>query len=208
MEDRFVVFLTMTVTRNAKRIKNAAIVLGILFMSGFFVYSLVEYRRSGIARDGVVACANGHCLWSAHRHIYIPIQICDRAYHLTRFTGPLSGAHTHGEESVIHWHDTVRFDPEKKSFLQPSPFVLRTSLENQGIQPDTDMFFGKRDGDECDGKRSTWKTFLNGAPLTDWLNYEWRDRDIIFFVFDSRTAEEVEEELRENPLRFPPVGEG
>lgn len=188
--------------------KKIFVLIGLAIFAAFLVYSVKEYLQSGIAEQGVVTCDNGQCFWSAHIHVFVPIQICGEDYLLTKFKGPLSDVHTHGEENVIHWHDKLRYDPKNKDFLEPSPFVLRTTLENQGIKLDADTLFDKKNGDLCNGKRSTWKVFLNGKHLSDWLNYEWRDRDIILFIFDARTAEEIEKELRQNPIEFPSLGEG
>ncbi len=188
--------------------KKILVLIALAMVAVFAAYSVKEYRESGIAKDGVVACANSQCFWSAHIHVYIPIQMCGKGYPLAKFKGPLDDVHTHGEENVIHWHQKLLYDPENKDFLEPSPFVLRMTLENQGILLEADKFLGKKDGDLCDGKESTWKVFLNGTHLSGWLSYEWKDRDIVLFVFDARAAEEIEKELRQNPIQFPSIGEG
>lgn len=189
-------------------LKKIVIVIGLVILIGFLAYSIKEYRQSGIAEQGVITCSKGKCTWSAHIHVFVPIQICGKDYPLTKFKGLLADVHAHGEENVIHWHNKLLYDPENKAFLEPSPFVLRTTLEKQGILPEADKFLGKKDGDLCDGKKSAWKVFINSKHLSDWLNYEWKDRDIVFFVFDERTAEEIEKELRQNPIKFPSIGEG
>ncbi len=204
--------------QNKKFIKNLLIALGTLLMVGFLVYSLIKYQQSGIAEDGVVTCANGKCFWSAHLHVNIPIQICGEEYILSKFKGPLSDAHSHGDENVIHWHDKVPFDAEKKQFLESSPFALNLIFKTLELPITDESLLGKKDGDLCRGSASTWKVFVNGVlhpestvvstPVDDWRNYEWRDRDTILFVFDARTVEEVETELRQNPIKFPSVGEG
>ncbi len=184
------------------------IIFGLVALIGFFAYSLLEYRKSGIAEAGVVTCANGQCFWSAHIHVAMPVQICGEKYSLEKFEGPLADIHTHGEENLIHWHSKLLYDPENKVFFEPSPFVLQATLKSQGIQLEGDKILGKMDGDLCDGKTSNWKVFINGAYLSVWRNYEWRDHDIILFVFDARSTEEVASELRQNPIKFPSMGEG
>ncbi len=204
--------------QNKKFIKNLLIIFGLVALFGFFAYSLIEYQRSGIAQDGVIACANGKCFWSAHIHVYIPVQICGEKYVLSKFAGPLTGPHTHGGENVIHWHDKVLFDKEKKQLLESSPFALSLIIKAFEL-PITDplrrssseageSLLGKKDGDMCHNTASIWKVFVNGVFLSDWRNYEWRDRDIVLFVFDARTVEAVEGELRQNSIKFPSVGEG
>ncbi len=194
--------------QNKKLIKNLLIVLVALAVVGFLAYSLIEYRRSGIAQDGVITCANGQCFWSAHIHVDIPIQICGEKYVLPKFKGSLADHHTHGDENIIHWHDKIAFDAEKKQFLGPTPFALNLIFKTLELSITDERLLGKKDGDLCSGLASTWKVFVNGAFFADWRSYEWKDRDIVLFVFDARTAGEVEKELRQNPIKFPPLGEG
>ncbi len=194
--------------QNKKLVKNLLIVLVSLVLVGFLAYSLIEYRKSGIAESGVVTCVGEKCFWSAHIHIYIPIQICDEKYVLSKFKGPLVGDHTHGDENIIHWHDKIAFDAEKKQFSEPTPFALNLIFKTPKLPITEESLLGKKDGDMCRGLAATWKVFVNGVLHPDWRNYEWRDKDIVLFVFDERAVEEVEKELRQNPIQFPPVGEG
>ncbi len=188
--------------------KNLVIVLGLLALIGFFTYSLIEYRKSGIAEDGIITCENGICFWSAHIHVNIPIQICGEQYILPKFKGALIDFHTHGNENIIHWHDKILFDAEKKQFLEPSPFANNLIFENLGLPITTDILLDKKDGDLCNGVVGTWKVFVNGVLDVNWRNYEWKDKDIVNFIFDQRSVEEVLKELRQNPLIFPNVGSG
>ncbi len=189
-------------------LKNVLGIFGLLALVGFFAYSVVQYRKSGIEQSGVVACVNEECFWSAHIHVNVPIQICGEKYSLSKFKGPLADSHTHGDENIIHWHDKILFDAEKKQFLESSPFALNLIFKTHELPITDESLLGKKDGDLCRGSASTWKVFVNEVLHPDWRNYEWKDRDIIVFVFDARTAEEIEKELRQNPIKFPPVGEG
>ena len=194
--------------QHKKLMKNLLIVLLLLALVGFLAYSLIEYQRSGIAQDGVVTCANEKCFWSAHIHTDIPIQMCSEKYILPKFKGPLADGHTHGDENIIHWHDKLAFDAGKKQFSEPTPFALNLIFKTLGLPIMEESLLGRKDGDTCHGLVATWKVFVNGVLRPDWRNYEWRDKDIILFVFDERTVEEVEKELSQNPITFPPVGEG
>ncbi|OGI95700.1 hypothetical protein A2917_00035 [Candidatus Nomurabacteria bacterium RIFCSPLOWO2_01_FULL_42_17] len=197
--------------QNKKLIKNLLITLFLLGLLAFLIYSFIEYQKSGIAKDGVVTCVNEQCFWSAHIHLNVPIQICGEEYALPKFKGSLADHHTHGDENVIHWHDKVAFDAEKKQFSGPTPFVLDLIFKNLGLPITDESLLNKKDGDACHGFISTWKVFINGvlhSGHSDWRNYEWKDRDIIMFIFDEREAEEVEAELRQKPITFPNVGEG
>ena len=198
----------MRMVQNKESVKKLLITLGLLALVGFLAYSLIEYQRSGIAKDGVVTCANGQCFWSAHIHIDIPIQICGEKYVLPKFKGPLANHHTHGDENIIHWHDKTPFDAEKKQFSEPTPFALNLIFKALELPITEESLLNKKDGDRCRGSAATWKVFVNGALRPDWRNYEWKDRDIVLFVFDEQTMEEIEKELRQNPIKFPPVGEG
>lgn len=194
--------------QNRKFIKNLLIALGSLILVGLLVYSLIEYQRSGIAQDGVITCANGQCFWSAHIHLDIPIQICGEEYVLPKFKGPLSGLHTHGDENIIHWHNKIAFDAEKKQFLEPTPFAFNLIFKTLELPLSDEGLLGKKDGNLCRNSAASWKVLVNGVFFADWRNYEWKDHDIILFVFDARMVEEIEKELRQNPLKFPPIGEG
>ncbi|TSC77933.1 MAG: hypothetical protein G01um101424_67 [Parcubacteria group bacterium Gr01-1014_24] len=191
-----------------KNYKNLLIVLISLGIIIFLAYSLLEYRKSGIAEEGLVTCADEQCFWSSHIHIYAPIQICGEKYALPKFKGPLSGLHTHADENIIHWHDKVIFDAEKKQPSEPTPFALNLIFKTLELPITEENLLNKKNGDMCRNSASTWKIFVNVMPYPDWRNYEWRDQDIIFFVFDERTVEDVEKELRQNPIKFPALGEG
>lgn len=206
--------------QNKKLIKNLLCILGLLAVVGFLAYSLIEYQRSGIVQDGVVTCASGpaptrdeptrdgQCFWSAHTHVDIPIQICGEKYVLPKFKGSLKDHHSHGDENIIHWHDKIAFDAEKKQFLEPTPFALNLIFKTLKLPIADESLLGKKDGDLCRGSMATWKVFVNGVPRPDWRSYEWKDRDSVLFVFDERTEEEVGKAIRQNPLKFPPIGEG
>jgi len=194
--------------QNKKFIKNLFIVLISLALVGFLAYSLIEYKRSGIAQDGVLTCANEQCFWSAHIHINVPIQICNEKYVLPKFKGPLADDHTHGDENIIHWHDKIPFDAEKRQFSEPTPFTLNLIFKTLELPITEESLLNKKDGDKCRSLAAAWKVFVNGVLRPDWGNYEWKDKDIVLFVFDERSVEEVEKELRQNPIKFPPVGEG
>ncbi len=188
-------------------LKNLLIIFGLLALVGFFAYSVVQYRKSGIEQSGVVACVNEECFWSAHIHVNVPIQICGQKYILPKFKGPLSGLHAHGDENIIHWHDKIAFNAKERKFLEPTSFALNLIFKTPELQIADDSLLNKKDGDLCRGAPSAWKVFVNETETSDWRNYEWKDRDIVLFIFDERGAEEIKEELRQNPLEFPSVAE-
>ncbi len=184
-------------------------IISLAALLGFLFYSVVQYRQSGIIEKGIVACEEEKCFWSAHIHIYIPVEICGEKYSLSRFEGPLATNHTHGEENVIHWHDRLKVDPVTKQFLEPNPFLLSRTLETLQIPLTEISILNKKDGDTCpDGSIGIWKVFINGIFSTDWRNHEWQDKDIVFFIFNARMVEEVEAELLEKPQVFPGLGAG
>lgn len=191
-----------------KSVKSVLIALVLLVVAGFLAYSLIQYKKSGIAKDGIVSCVNEQCFWSAHIHIDVPIQICGENYVLPKFKGPLTDDHTHGDENIIHWHDKIAFDADKKQFLEPAPFTLNLIFKALELPITDEGMLGKKDGDLCRGIASIWKVIVNGALNPNWRTYEWKDHDIVLFVFDARTAEEIEQELRQSPIEFPPLGEG
>ncbi len=196
-------------TRQHKFIIRIVIIVGFLALLGFLIYSVRQYRQSGIAESGIVTCEGEKCFWNAHIHVYLPIEICGQEYPLSKFQGPLAKHHTHGEENIIHWHDRLKFDPATKQFLEPSPFLLSRTLETLQIPVSETTLLDKKDGDSClDGSSGAWKVFVNGAFQADWRNYEWQDRDIALFIFDARIIEEIEAELRDKPKVFPKLGAG
>lgn len=194
--------------KNIKIIKNILWATLILALLGFLVYSFNVYKKSGIEENGVVTCLGEQCFWSAHIHLDMPMNICGVEQSLTKFKGALTKMHSHSDETVVHWHDKIIFDPKESKFLEPSPFKISTIFANLEIPIGNNTLLNKKNGDLCNGKPSSWKVFINGTHTTNWQDYEWKDGDIIFFLFDSRTEEEVEEDLKVNPLEFSPVGEG
>ncbi len=195
-------------TLHNKYIKNILIVIVAVALIGFLAYSVVEYRRSGIAERGVVTCSEGQCFWSAHIHLDMPIEICGKKHLLPKFRGPLNDMHTHGDDNIIHWHDKIAFEPANKQFLESNPFELGLIFKTLELPLVDDMLLGKKDGDLCGGFASTWKVFINGTSNPNWRSYEWKDHDIAYFVFDARIIEELEKEFRQKPLIFSPIGEG
>ncbi|RJQ28808.1 hypothetical protein C4571_02845 [Candidatus Parcubacteria bacterium] len=184
-------------------------IIGVALVVGFLVYSVVEYKKSGIAEGGVVTCGNNQCFWSAHIHAYVPVTICGESYSFPKFKGALAEFHTHGEENVVHWHDKIPYDQKTKKFLESAPFALTVIFKNLDLPVDEKGLFRRENGAACeDGRNGVWKVFVNGAYYPDWRNYEWKDRDVIFFSFGPEGAEEVGRLLKENPLRFPFLGEG
>ncbi len=188
--------------------KKLLISIGLIALIVFFSYSLVEYKRSGITEQGIVTCSNGQCFWSAHIHVDAPIQICGEKYSMPKFKGPLNSQHTHGDDNLIHWHDKRAFDAEKKQFLDPTPFTLELIFKTLDLPITDESLLSKKDGDMCGDSPAGWKIFVNGRSYLNWRSYEWKDRDIVHFIFDARSVQEVEEELGRNPMKFPNIGEG
>lgn len=197
--------------QNKKFVKNFFLILFLAGLVSFLAYSIFEYKRSDIEQEGVVTCVDNECFWSAHIHLYIPIQICGKEYSLSKFKGPLSGRHTHGDENIIHWHDKVAFDADKNQFLGPNPFALELIFQTLGLSITDNSLLGKDNGDTCEGfsdstnssQAAIWKVFVNGVLYPNWRNYEWKDLDIVHFFFDERTAEEVTKEISQDKLKFP-----
>ena len=188
---------------------RVVLLLGMLLLGGFLLYSVVLVKRTGVTKGGLVTCADGRCFLTMHVHALVRVEVCGQAVALPSFKGPLSGAHTHSEKNVVHWHDKLEIDPETKAPLDPSPLALGVAFENLGIPLSETRLGDKANGDPCpDGLPGTLAVFVNGESLEDAPAYVWSDRDIIDLMFDARTVEEAQQAVRERPRAFPPLGEG
>ncbi len=200
-----------------KIIKNTLIISCFIAVISFFIYSFIQYKKTDIEEKGLIVCANENtntnsdtnssekCFWNAHIHTYIPIKICDTSYSLSKFKGPLNKIHAHGDENVIHFHNKIPFDKKTNKFLE-TPLKLKNIFKDLELPFSTNSLLGKKDGELCGNVIANWKFFVNGVSQSDWENYEWKDRDIIFFVFSSQSKENIEQEINNNPLKFPSFG--
>lgn len=176
--------------------------LGIVAVILFFIYSIYSYKKIELAVDGFLTCAQGRCFWTNHIHTLVLINVCGQTRNLPKFKGPLNAAHTHAEDNVIHWHDKLEVFPDTKEFFDPKPLTLRSAFTNLDISLN-------KDGEKCpDGSIGTLKMFVNGNVETKFDEYKWNDQDIINIIFDSRSLEQVEEDLKNKPINFPRLGEG
>ncbi len=194
----------------ARRIKELLIFTIIAAVSVVVGYSLLITISSGALKSGVVTCLeDGRCFWTAHIHTYIAAEACGEEKLLPAEVGPLAKVHTHEEQNVLHWHDRLAYDLQKKEILDTKPLALGSSFDDVGISFDKGNAFGLKDGDKCpDGNGGQWKMFVNGKQTDKFRDYIWQDKDVIILIFDGRSPSEIEENLRKNPVNFPTLGRG
>lgn len=184
-------------------------VIILILIIGFFTYSIYSFKKIELNVDGFLTCAQGRCFWTDHIHTLVLINICGTEINLSKFEGPLSEAHTHPEDNVIHWHDKLEINPDTKEFLDPTPLTLSAALQNLDISFSAQQIADKKNGDACpDGTLGNLKMLVNGVSNQDFDKYKWKDKDIIYIIFDSRSLEQVEQDQKNKPINFPRLGEG
>lgn len=173
-------------------------------------YSLYVTKTSGAAERGVIVCPEeNNCVWTAHVHSYVPVEICGEDKRLPIEKGSLQGPHTHEEKNIIHWHDRLPYDKQNSKILDATPLTLEAFFDAINISFSPDKILDKNIEDACpDGTKGTLKMFVNGKESKQFTNYVWKDKDVILLVFDSRTPEEIEKGLAQNPITFPTLGRG
>lgn len=159
---------------------------------------------------GTFTCLNdGTCIWTAHIHAYFPIMICGEEYRLPIEHGPLDDPHSHEEKNIVHWHDKLPYDPETQSILDTKPLTVGAFFDSIDVNFSENQIAQKRNGDQCaKGESGAVKMFVNGKHNNQFRDYIWRDKDVILIIFDDRSIETIEEELRNNPITFPKLGLG
>lgn len=188
-----------------KVIPFLAVLTGVVFL----IYSVLEYRKTGVAERGLVTCVGEQCYWTAHIHALVRINVCGQEISLPKLVGPLSGVHTHTEENILHWHDRLLIDPVSRKPIDPWVLTIGSGLDILSITMATDGIMEEKNGDLCpDGKEGTLKFFVNGVPYFPDPHYVWEDRDIIDIVFDGRTPAEAAEYIKTLPTEFPSLTNG
>lgn len=193
-----------------KKIKATIISIVIIFALAGIVYSLYV-TLSQDPSLGIVTCtAQDQCFWTAHIHAYVPIEICGKDYRLPIELGSLSGPHTHEEKNIIHWHDKLPYDNDKKIITDIEPLTLGAFFDELDLDFSENSLINKTNGTACaNGEIGTLKMFINGVPVIDqFRDYIWKDRDVVNLFFDSRTSAEIEAELKAKPVEFPKLGRG
>lgn len=190
-----------------RRPKRGAIGALLALVAAGLGYSLSLTLKSGAQSRGVVTCiSDTQCFWTAHIHAFIPIELCGERFALPIETGSLQGPHTHEERNIVHWHDRLPYDRTAKTLPETRPLTLGAFFDELEIPFGDRNIAGKTNGDRCNDTTATLKMFVNGTANTDYRNYVWKNKDVIFLAFDSRSAQTIEEELRVRPLTFPILG--
>ena len=193
-----------------KKYKLGIIWFLILLALGGLIYSLIFTEKQNPS-NGIVTCpkSDGICVWTAHIHAYMPINICGEYFRLPTEVGALNMPHTHEEKNLAHWHDQLPYDMDTKSVKNVEHLLVKSFFDEIKIPFSEDRIANKKNGDLCpNGKPSTFRAFLNGLEKKDFPNYLWRDHDVIYFEFSDRKTSEIEKELKDNPISFPILGRG
>lgn len=188
---------------------RALVLLLALVLGGFLLYSVARFRQTGVQRTGLTTCVEGRCFLTMHIHALVRAEVCGQPLTLPSFKGPLSGAHTHSEKNVLHWHDKLEVDPESREPRDLSPLALGAVFQNLAIPLSETRLRDKENGDACpDSGSGTLKLFVNGEPQENIPGTVWKDRDIVDLILDARTVEEAQQAVEERPRTFPELGEG
>ncbi|MST04306.1 MAG: hypothetical protein EXS49_01940 [Candidatus Pacebacteria bacterium] len=203
-------FLVLVFGIIKKKYKLGIIWFLILLALGGLVYSVIFTQKQDTS-NGIITCpkASGECVWTAHIHAYMPINICGEYFRLRTEVGALNLLHTHEEKNLAHWHDKLPYDMETKSIKETENLLVKAFFSEIKVPIGEDRIASKKNGDLCpDGKPGTLRVFVNGIEKKDFLNYLWRDKDVIYFEFSDRDALEIQKELKEKPIVFPVLGRG
>ncbi len=192
-----------------KKVKAAVIWSIIVLVIAGLTYSLYATIKANPSL-GIVTCPQeGSCFWTAHIHAFVPISICGEEYRLPIEVGRLDGPHTHEEKNTIHWHDKLPYDQTTQSITNTEPLTLGAFFSAIEVALSDRRIADKNNGDLCpDGKAGTVKVFVNGSPVSEFREFIWKDQDVIVIFFDSRSVEEIQAELKVNPIEFPKLGRG
>lgn len=193
-----------------KKIKRSVIFSIIILALLGIAYSLEVTFQSGARSSGIIVCPQeDKCYWTAHIHAYVPIYVCGKEIKQYIEVGPLNEPHTHEEKHVIHWHDRLPYDNVNKRLLEYAPLTLGAYFDALEMQFDSNRILDKSNDDLCpDGSQGTLKMFVNGKQNNMFRNFVWKDKDVIVLIFDNRSSEQIEEELKNNPIKFPALGRG
>lgn len=203
------------VKKGRRRFGAAGIALSLVGIIVVVAYSGLAYFQAGAER-GIVVCDNqGRCLWQAHIHSFVAASVCGEQRDLGVEVGDLTRVHTHEERNVLHWHDRLPSDPAG-NLLETGPLRLGNSLQEVGMNLTDSCLYGLCNGMACPGESQpgTLKAFVRNEKEASWRElekpsgYVWKDRDIIYLAFDSRSAGEALAALEASQLSFPLLGTG
>ena len=190
-----------------KKVIITAVTVAVIAALG---YSLFVTFRSGANEKGIISCpSEENCIWTAHIHAYIPIELCGEDYRLPIEVGPLTGPHTHEEKNVAHWHDQLPYAVTTKLITDTKPLTLGAFFDAISVPFGTGLIGEYRDGNLCSNQKSgSLKVFINGEIASDYRDYIWQNRDVIQIFFDERSAEQTRLFVEEHPVSFPALGRG
>jgi hypothetical protein len=176
------------------------VVIGIVAIVAVIAgYSLNQYYSSGSAEQGIVVCNPDNpseCLWQDHMHVLVIISVNGSEMTLPIEKGDLNKAHTHEERNVIHLHSSIPYDPISRRVVDNSSFVISNSLAEIEMElPEGGMLFVKKENGE-------WQ------QASEYGDYVWGDRDILFIVSDDRSADQVLADLKASNIQLPYLGAG
>lgn len=197
--------------------KTYLIVLVVVVIAAGLGYTAYQYLLSGAGEGGIVVCNPqnpSECLWQAHMHALIIPSVCGDELRLPVEAGRLSKSHTHEEVNLLHWHDQLPYDPAKGEIIDKTSLMLGNSLGEIGVEFNSTCFFGKCNGDLCaDGTQGMVKMFVKEKggewkENTQFRDYVWKDGDMVYISFDSRTSGEILQFLQATRFTFPFSGAG
>jgi len=192
-----------------KKIKTMIVWIVIIIIAAALAYSLNITLKSNPSL-GIVTCPKvGTCFWTAHIHSFIPVSVCGKEIRLPIEVGRLDYPHTHEEKNINHWHDKLPYNKETNMITDTKPLTLGAFFDSIEIKFDNETYDDKKNGDLCpDGKPGKLTVFANGKLLENPSEFIWKDKDVIRIFFDTRTREEIEEFIKNNPVKFPALGRG
>jgi hypothetical protein len=173
--------------RTKKQTLLRLLAIGIAFACTFgVVYGAIQWITEKGEHEIIVCDPSGACTLSAHKHAKITIDLCGTPILLPLGKGDLSKSHTHTEQNIIHWHDTLPYNKETKTILDTEELELQDFFRLLAMPFDGTQFEGTKEGDLCRGTPGVFTLLVNGQeePLKE--RYVWKDKDMLYLIFHEK----------------------
>lgn len=152
------------------------VLLAVIALGGFFVYSVYSYQTSEQEKEGFFTCNADKtvCELSQHVHADIHMDVCGELVTFPKETGRTDMQHTHKETNKLHWHARVKVDPMTRAPLDPTLQTVQAFLDQM-----------KYNLPEACTKNSSplLEVRVNDVLEIRGLQYVWKDGDRISVTY-------------------------
>ena len=198
-----------------KKVKRSLILSVIILAIVGLGYSVYIYQTAGAAERGIIVCSQEDpnlCYWQAHIHAFVMPMACGEEKVFPTEVGDLDKQHTHEEKNIIHWHSSVPYDKNKGKIIDESVLKLGTFFDSINVKFTDSSFYDYSNEQTCPAGSGRLKMFVSKNGVwqrnSEFRDYVWDDKDIIYITFDSSSDEKVLNLLTNSRLGFPTLGVG